>query len=116
MAGVMGRLRQASDFPNQFFAAQSPRCVQILAYDQLSKRRPASYSRNAALSAKANVGDAFFFQLCLLQSNAEFQDVSTSRVFQLHGRIGIFNFTGVAWILEMVEEFGGIHRLIVMLR
>src|SRR5271169_702721 len=118
---MVGGLRQASNFLNQLFAFQLPRCVQIFAFDQLRNRRPASYSRNAAFGAKANVGDALYFQLRLFQSlvfqsDAEFQDISARWVFQLRAGVGSFNFTRVARVLEMVEEFGGIHRSIVMLQ
>ena len=120
MAGVSGGLRQTSDFLNQLFPFQLPRFVHTLAFDQLGDGRAAGHRRNTAFGAKANVGDALPFQLRLLQAffqpEAELQNVSACRVFQARDRVGILNFSGVAWVLKVVQQFGGIHRAIVMRR
>jgi len=111
LAGVAGRLGHAANFPQQLFPADLPRLFHSHGFHQLRNRRPAGHRWNAAFGTKANVGDALFFQF-----QREFQDVSAGGVFQLRGGVGSFNHTRVSWVLEMVEEFGRIHRAIVMRR
>ena len=109
-----GSLRQATDFSNQLFPAQLPRFFYGLSCDQLRDRRAAGHRWNAALGAKAYFNDALPFQFRLFQSKAEFQNVSASGVFQARGAVGSFNLARVSRVLKMVQEFGGIHRAIVM--
>lgn len=114
-----GSLRQATNFLNQFFPAQLPRFFYALAFQQLGNRRAAGHGWNTALGAEADVGDAlrfrfWLFQSEVLQSKAELQNVSASGVFELRDGVGIFDLTGVSRVLKMIEEFGGIHRAIVM--
>ena len=111
VAGVGGGWRQASDFLNQLLPAQLAGFVYIFAFRQLRDRRAAGHCGNAALGAKANVGDAFAFQF-----QGEFQNVSAGGVFQARGAVGGFDLAGVSGVLKMVEEFGGIHIVIVMRR
>ena len=117
VAGMGGGLRQVSDFLDQLFPADLSRFVHILAFDQLGDGRAAGHRRNAALGAKANVGNARFqfrFVWTFFQSKAELQNVSANWVFQSRRGIGRCQFTGVSWVLEMVEKFGGVHMPIVM--
>jgi hypothetical protein len=106
---MRGGLRQAPDFANQLFPAHVPGFVYTLAIDQLRDGRPAGHRRNTALGAKANVGDSVAFQF-----NCEFKNVSASGVLQLRGGVGGFDFTRVSRVLKMVQEFGRIHKAIVM--
>jgi hypothetical protein len=106
---VGGSLRQATDFSNQLFPAQLPRFFYGLSCDQLRDRRAAGHRWNAALGAKAYFSDALPSQF-----QSEFQNVSASGVFQARGAVGSFNLARVSRVLKMVEEFGGIHRAIVM--
>jgi hypothetical protein len=116
VAGVVGGWRQASDSANQVFPAHLPRFLQTFALDQFGDGRSAGHRRNTALGAKANVDnpDARAFRFRLFQSQAEFENVSAHRIFQLRDGVGRFQFTGVSRILKMVEKFGGIHMAIVM--
>ena len=114
LAGVGGGLRQASDFANQLFPAYLPGFIRTFALDQFGDGRSAGHRRDTAFGAKANFGDARAFQFRLFQSKAEFENVSAHRIFQLRDGVGRFQFTGVSWVLKMVEKFGGIHMAIVV--
>lgn len=109
VAGVDGGLRQATDFANQLFAAHQPGVIYTFAFDQLRDGRPTGHCWHAPFGAKANLGDT-----PPIQFQREFQDVSASGVLQARTRVGSFNLARVSRVLKMIQEFGGIHRAIVM--
>jgi len=111
VACVDGGLRKAADSANQLFAADLPGVVYISAFDQLRDGRPTGHRWHASFGAKANVGDTL-----PIQFQREFQDVSASGVLQTRESVGSFNLARVSRVLKMIQEFGGIHRAIVMRR
>jgi len=106
---VRGGLWQATDFAKQLFPAHLPRFFYILAFDQLGDGRPAGHRWHTSLGAKANVGDAI-----PIQFQREYQDVPANGILRPCERVRSFNLARVSRVLKMIQEFGGIHRAIVM--
>ncbi len=107
--GVAGDFRQSTYVVQQVFPSDLTSRDHRLASCQLGDGRTARHRRNAALGAKADVGDAIPFQ-----SHREFEDVAADWILQARGGIGRVDCAGVARVLEMVKEFGGVHIAIVM--
>ena len=108
MCRVAGSFRQTSDFYKQLFPADSSRRVNGFALDQLSDCRSASHRRHATFGAKSYVAYRTFGQL-----QAQFQNVSASRIFQPRRCIGLFHDAGISRMLKIVEQFGRIHSAIL---
>jgi iron complex transport system substrate-binding protein len=120
MAGVGGGWRQASYFLNQHLPAHPAPFIYFLAFDQFGDRRSAGHGWNAAFGAKAYVSYTVVFRFCLVksicfvQSKGELQNVSAGGIFQSSNGVGRFNLARVSRVLEMVENFGGVHLAIVI--
>jgi hypothetical protein len=41
-------------------------------------------------------------------------DVAAGWVFHARGSVGALDFADVAWVLEMIEQFVGVHEQIVL--
>lgn len=107
--GVGGGFRQSSDFLQQVFFGDLARSFHIFIFCQLGDGRCAGHGRDAALGAETDVGDA-----AGLEFEREFEDVSAGGIFYAYGCVGGVERAGVARMVEMVEEFGGVHVVIVM--
>lgn len=72
--------------------------------EQLGKQRAASNRSDATAGFEASLGNA-----SIINANCEFQDVATGWIGNFDRAGGGRKFTGVAWILEVVENRGAIH-------
>ena len=109
MTRVTGRFGHSADSLEQLLPADFPRLIGRLAFRQLCDGRSASQRGNAAFGAKTNVRDAIPFQF-----ESEFEHVTADGVLHLHDGVWRLDFSGVSWILKMVEQLCRIHKLIVM--
>ena len=74
------------------------------AFCQLSNQRTAGHGSNTSASAEAHVGDP-----AASDFHRQPQNIATRRIFDLSGRVGIGDITGIAGILKMVQDLGGVH-------
>ena len=77
-----------------------------LALHKFCNRRSTSNSRDAALGKKANLDDTIMFA-----AQSESQDIATRRILPLRGSIRGGDFSGIARILEMIEQLWCEHIL-----
>jgi hypothetical protein len=105
---MRGSFRQTANRKHQFLPAQLAGRGHSSSLHQFRERRTASHSGNASLSKKADLYDATVRDL-----KAQFQDVTASWIFDLHGCVSIQNFTRIARMLEVIEKLGRIHKRIV---
>lgn len=68
------------------------------------EERGAGDCRGAALAEETCFGDAAVFD-----ASREMQDVAADRVGDFDGSCGVGEFTGVAWVLEVIEDGGAEH-------
>jgi hypothetical protein len=110
MARVCGGLRQTANFSNQLFPADLECFVYFFSFCQFGDRRAAGHRRNTTFGAKSNIGDALAFCVLTLEAKREFENVSADWILQARAAVGRLNFTSVSRMLEMVQQFSGIHR------
>jgi hypothetical protein len=86
MQGVDGELngvarsgRQPTEFVNQLVAGESGSLLDCFLADEFSERRTTGNRGDTAFGQESDFGD-----LAISQGCGEFQDVTTSWVFQLH--------------------------------
>ncbi len=109
MARMVRCSGQPANFMNQLFPADLPRFIRTFSFGQLSDRRSASHHWNATSGAKPNIRNALAFSFPALKAKREFKNVSANRILEPCAAIRRLNFTRVARMLEMVQQFGGIH-------
>src|ERR1700730_8642035 len=105
MAGVNRRLGQTANGSHQCLPAQLTGFCNRLSLYQLGQQRGTGHGGNTSLREKPNFIDASADDL-----QSEFQNVAARRIFDLARCIGIGHFAGIAWMLEVVENLGRVHR------
>ena len=99
------RLGQAADRFHQFLPAQLPGFGDSPSLQQFGEQRSAGHRGHASLGEKAKFLDASIDDF-----QGELEDIATCRVFDLDRRVRIGNFTGIAWVLEVIENLRRVHR------
>ena len=105
MAGMNRSPGQAADGFHQFLATQLTGFRDGFSLHNIGEQRGAGHSGDASLGKKSNIFDA-----AIDDSKSKFQDVAAGRIVELDRRIRICDLAGVAWMLEVIEDFRGIHR------
>lgn len=108
LRGVRRSRGQAADLLHDVLTPDPCRFRDRLCLHQLSCRRSACHSGNAAFGLKANLGDS-----PVQQPGGQPEHVPADRVFDLHGRVGIVDDAGISWVFEMIEQLGGVHQPIL---
>lgn len=102
-------LRQPANFLEQLFPSNFSRFRHGLSLCQFCDRGAAGHGWNASFGKKTDVGDTISIQF-----QTEFEDIAAGRIFDSRDGIRLFHFAGIARVLKMVEQLGGVHRPIVV--
>ena len=97
-------MRQSAYSCDDIFAAKRAGIRKALLDDKLRQCRRASHRRNAPLSLESNFGDLSIFYF-----KGQANDISTDWVLDFSRGIGLGDISGVAWILEMIEQLRRVH-------
>jgi iron complex transport system substrate-binding protein len=100
--------RKTAEFADQLIASDNRSLGEVLATNQLGEGRSAGDGGNAALSLKSDFGDN-----SVIHESCEFQDVAARGVLELNRGVWVVENTGVARVLEMIEELRRVHADIV---
>ena len=102
------RTRQATHFTHNFLSLQLFGPFQRTPPQKLCQRRSAGDRRHASFGK-----EPYFGNTAIDDPQSKFQNVSTGRIFQLHGSIGVSYFSRIPGMLEVVKKPRRIHRGIV---
>lgn len=105
---VSGGRRNASDGAQNLLTSQERGRGKRLSADQFGERRPTGDGGNAALSLKSDFGDN-----SVIHESCEFQNVPACGILELNRGVVVGKNTGVARVLEMIEELRRVHGDIV---
>lgn len=105
MAGVSRRLRQASHSGYKIAGLKILRFVDSETLDHPSESGTACHHWHAPLGEKASLCNE-----ALRKPKRQFQDISAGGVFQFRTRIGAIQLSGISRMLEVVENFWGVHH------
>lgn len=115
MQGVDGKLRcvargrrETAKFAEQLIASHSGSGCHGLTTNQFGERRSAGDGGNAALGLKTDFGD-----YSVVHPSGKFQDVAACGILELNRGVGVGKNTGVARVLEMIDELRRVHGDIV---
>ena len=96
--------RQAADRVQQLLFPERPCLPRCFPANKLGKRRSASHGRNAAPGLEAD-----FLDPASEQFHGELERIAAGRILDLYGCIRIGDDARIAWMLEVVENFAGVH-------
>jgi len=96
---------QATERVDELLPIEVSRFPYIPSYKHLGQSRTTGNRSDAAFCAIAHVCDPF---TCALQG--ENHDIAARRILDGDACVGIGNFTDVARVLEMVQQFWVVHR------
>jgi hypothetical protein len=101
---VIRRRRQSANGAQQLFSPQHPRLPRSLPPHKLGKGGSACHGRNAAFGLKANLVDLF-----ALEFDREPERIAAGWILDLGSCIRIGDDARIAGMLEVVENFAGVH-------
>jgi len=107
---MIRRLRHTPDRVEQVFSAYAFRSLHAFPFYQLRESRPAGHGGNTAFGTKSNLNNLVRFRL-----RTQFEDIAAGWIFQTHRCVRFFDYTWIAGIFKVVEQFPGVHIGILML-